>query len=459
MKKLWEGRFTKNTNALLEKFNASITFDKRMYAEDIKGSIAHSKMLSKQEIISQDDQIKIENGLNQIKLEIENGEFVFKIEDEDIHMSIEKRLTEIIGTTAGKLHTARSRNDQVALDVRMYVRHQSLEIKELLINMENVLYTLSKKYKNTIIPGYTHLQRAQPILLAHHLLAYFQMFKRDISRIDDFLERSDEMPLGAGALAGTTFDLDRHYVAGQLGFSAPTVNSLDSVSDRDFIIELASIISIISMHLSRFSEEIIIWCTSEFSFIKLDDAFATGSSIMPQKKNPDIAELVRGKSGRIYGNLIAILTTMKALPLAYNKDMQEDKEGIFDSIDNIKICIEIFYEMLSTMDVNEKEILESMKKGFLNATDVADYLAKNGMPFREAHKVVGEIVSYCEQKNIAIDDMKFEEYLGFSNIFKEDVLEAITIENCVNNRNSYGGTSIKNVLMQLELAEKFLSDF
>ena len=459
MKKLWEGRFTKNTNALLEKFNASITFDKRMYAEDIKGSIAHSKMLSKQEIISQEDQLKIEKGLNQIKLEIENGEFIFKIEDEDIHMSIEKRLTEIIGSTAGKLHTARSRNDQVALDVRMYVRHQSLEIKELLINMENVLYTLSKKYKNTIIPGYTHLQRAQPILLAHHLLAYFQMFKRDISRIDDFLERSDEMPLGAGALAGTTFDLDRHYVAGQLGFSAPTVNSLDSVSDRDFIIELASIISIISMHLSRFSEEIIIWCTSEFSFIKLDDAFATGSYIMPQKKNPDIAELVRGKSGRIYGNLIAILTTMKALPLAYNKDMQEDKEGIFDSIDNIKICIEIFYEMLSTMDVNEKEILESMKKGFLNATDVADYLAKNGMPFREAHKVVGQIVSYCEQKNIAIDDMKFEEYLGFSNIFKEDVLEAITIENCVNNRNSYGGTSIKNVLMQLELAEKFLSDF
>ena len=459
MKKLWEGRFTKNTNALLEKFNASITFDKRMYAEDIKGSIAHSKMLSKQEIISQDDQTKIEKGLNQIKLEIENGTFIFKIEDEDIHMSIEKRLTEIIGSTAGKLHTARSRNDQVALDVRMYVRHQSLEIKELLINMESVLYTLSKKYKNTIIPGYTHLQRAQPILLAHHLLAYFQMFKRDISRIDDFLERSDEMPLGAGALAGTTFDLDRHYVAGQLGFSAPTVNSLDSVSDRDFIIELASIISIISMHLSRFSEEIIIWCTSEFSFVKLDDAFATGSSIMPQKKNPDIAELVRGKSGRIYGNLIAILTTMKALPLAYNKDMQEDKEGIFDSIDNIKICIEIFYEMLSTMDVNEKEILESMKKGFLNATDVADYLAKNGMPFREAHKVVGQIVSYCEQKNIAIDDMKFEEYLEFSNIFKEDVLEAITIENCVNNRNSYGGTSIKNVLMQLELAENFLSNF
>ena len=457
MKKLWEGRFTKNTNSLLEKFNASITFDKRMYNEDIVGSIAHSKMLLKQNIIDNKEQMELEKGLKQIKSEIENGEFVFKIEDEDIHMAIEKRLTEIIGPIAGKLHTARSRNDQVALDIRMYVRSQAKEIKQLLINMENVLYTLSEKYKSTIIPGYTHLQRAQPILFSHHLLAYFQMFKRDISRIDDFIERSDEMPLGAGALAGTTFNLDRHFVAKELGFSKPTVNSLDSVSDRDFIIELASIISIVSMHLSRFSEEIIIWCTSEFSFVRLDDAFATGSSIMPQKKNPDIAELVRGKSGRIYGNLIAILTTMKALPLAYNKDMQEDKEGIFDSIDNIKICIEIFYEMLSTMEVNEAGILESMKKGFLNATDVADYLAKNGMPFRQAHKVVGEIVSYCEQNDISIDDMKLEDFLKFSNVFKEDVLDAITIENCVNNRNSYGGTSIKNVTMQLELAHDFLN--
>ena len=428
-----------------------------MYNEDIVGSIAHSKMLLKQNIIDNKEQMELEKGLKQIKSEIENGEFVFKIEDEDIHMAIEKRLTEIIGPIAGKLHTARSRNDQVALDIRMYVRSQAKEIKQLLINMENVLYTLSEKHKSTIIPGYTHLQRAQPILFSHHLLAYFQMFKRDISRIDDFIERSDEMPLGAGALAGTTFNLDRHFVAKELGFSKPTVNSLDSVSDRDFIIELASIISIVSMHLSRFSEEIIIWCTSEFSFIRLDDAFATGSSIMPQKKNPDIAELVRGKSGRIYGNLIAILTTMKALPLAYNKDMQEDKEDIFDSIDNIKICIEIFYEMLSTMEVNEAGILESMKKGFLNATDVADYLAKNGMPFRQAHKVVGEIVSYCEQNDISIDDMKLEDFLKFSNVFKEDVLDAITIENCVNNRNSYGGTSIKNVTMQLELAHDFLN--
>ena len=459
MKKLWEGRFKKETNKLLEKFNASILFDCRMYAEDINGSIIHSRMLGKQNIISVEEQKEIETGLLKIKEEIQNENFEFKIEDEDIHMAVEKRLTELIGPVAGKLHTARSRNDQVALDIRMYTRNKAHYITELLISLEKTLINLAEKNIDIIIPGYTHLQRAQPILFSHHLMAYFQMFRRDITRLSDYLERSDEMPLGAGALAGTTFNIDRHYVAQELGFSAVTQNSLDSVSDRDFIIELSSAISIISMHLSRFSEEIIIWCTSEFNFLKLDDAFSTGSSIMPQKKNPDIPELIRGKTGRIYGNLMGILTTMKALPLAYNKDMQEDKEGIFDSIDNIKICIEIFYEMLSTMDVNEKEILESMKKGFLNATDVADYLAKNGMPFREAHKVVGQIVSYCEQKNIAIDDMKFEEYLGFSNIFKEDVLEAITIENCVNNRNSYGGTSIKNVLMQLELAEKFLSDF
>jgi argininosuccinate lyase len=371
-------------------------------------------------------------------------------------MSIEKRLTQIIGAVAGKLHTARSRNDQVALDVRMYVRKEAREISKLLVKMENVLLELAEKYKNVIIPGYTHLQRAQPILFSHHLMAYFQMFKRDISRIEDFLERSDEMPLGAGALAGTTFDLDRHFVAKELGFSKPTENSLDSVSDRDFIIELAMIISVISMHLSRFSEEIIIWCTSEFSFINLDDAFATGSSIMPQKKNPDIAELVRGKTGRIYGNLMGILTTMKALPLAYNKDMQEDKEGIFDSIDNIKLSIEIFYLMLNTVTVNDEKIYTSMKSGFLNATDVADYLAKHDVPFRQAHKIVGEIVSYCEDKKIAIDDMKLEEFHKFSDVFKDDILSEITIENCVNKRNSFGGTSIKNVEMQIENGKKFL---
>ena len=392
----------------------------------------------------------------QIKDEIEKGEFEFRIEDEDIHMSIEKRLTQIIGAVAGKLHTARSRNDQVALDVRMYVRKEAREISKLLIKMENILLGLAEKYKNVIIPGYTHLQRAQPILFSHHLMAYFQMFKRDISRIKDFLERSDEMPLGAGALAGTTFNLDRHFVAEELGFSKPTENSLDSVSDRDFIIELAMIISVISMHLSRFSEEIIIWCTSEFSFINLDDAFATGSSIMPQKKNPDIAELVRGKTGRIYGNLMGILTTMKALPLAYNKDMQEDKEGIFDSIDNIKLSIEIFYLMLDTITVNNEKIYASMRAGFLNATDVADYLAKHNVPFRQAHKIVGEIVSYCEDKKIAIDDMKLEEFHKFSDVFKDDILSEITIENCVNKRNSFGGTSIKNVEMQIENGRKFL---
>ncbi len=427
-----------------------------MYEEVITGSIAHSRMLAKLVIIGKDEQEQIEKGLLQIKSEIENGTFEFKIEDEDIHMSIEKRLTEIIGAVAGKLHTARSRNDQVALDVRMYVRKEAKEIKKLLFHLEHTLLELSEKYKTTIIPGYTHLQRAQPILFSHHLMAYFQMFKRDISRIDDFLVRIDELPLGAGALAGTTFNLDRHFVAEQLGFSKPTENSLDSVSDRDFIIELAMIISVISMHLSRFSEEVIIWCTSEFSFIQLDDSFATGSSIMPQKKNPDIAELVRGKTGRIYGNLMGILTTMKALPLAYNKDMQEDKEGIFDSIDNIKLSIEIFYSMLATISVNEEKILKSMRAGFLNATDVADYLAKHNVPFRQAHKIVGEIVSYCENQNIAIDDMSLDEFHNFSKVFGDDILSEITIENCVNKRNSFGGTSVKNVEMQIENAKKFL---
>ncbi len=457
MKKLWEGRFSKESSKLLEKFNASITYDNRMYVEDIEGSIAHSKMLFKQNIINKEEQLLMEKGLLQIKNEIEEGNFQFKIEDEDIHMSIEKRLTEIIGNTAGKLHTARSRNDQVALDIRMYVRKETKEIKKLLLNLEYILVNLSEKYKTIVIPGYTHLQRAQPILFSHHLMAYFQMFKRDISRINDFLERIDELPLGAGALAGTTFNIDRHFTAELLGFSKPTENSLDSVSDRDFIIELAMIISVISMHLSRFSEEIIIWCTSEFSFISLDDSFATGSSIMPQKKNPDIAELVRGKTGRIYGNLMSILTTMKALPLAYNKDMQEDKEGIFDSIDNIKLSIEIFYSMLDTITINEEKIFISMKTGFLNATDVADYLAKHDIPFRQAHKITGEIVSYCENNNITIDDMSLEDFQKFSKIFKEDILTEITIKNCVNKRDSFGGTSIKNVEMQIENAKKYLN--
>ena len=457
MKKLWEGRFKKETNKLLEKFNASITFDKKMYNEDITGSIVHSRMLSKQQIISEDEQKMIESGLLQIKKEIEKNDFIFSIEDEDIHMAVEKRLTEIIGPTAGKLHTARSRNDQVALDIRMYTKNKAISIMNYLIILENTILDLADENINIIIPGYTHLQRAQPILFSHHLLAYFQMFKRDIKRINDYLERSDEMPLGAGALAGTTFNIDRHYVAKELGFSRVTENSLDSVSDRDFIIELSSIISIISMHLSRFSEEIIIWCTSEFNFIKLDDAFSTGSSIMPQKKNPDIPELIRGKTGRIYGNLMGILTTMKALPLAYNKDMQEDKEGIFDSIDNIEISLEIFNEMLATITINDGEILKSMKYGFLNATDVADYLAKKGIPFRNAHKIVGEIVSSCEDKKIAIDDMTLEDFKNFSPVFESDITEIIKTENCVNERKSFGGTSKDNVLMQIKNGNDFLN--
>ncbi|RRD40940.1 argininosuccinate lyase [Leptotrichia sp. OH3620_COT-345] len=458
MKKLWEGRFAKATDKLLEKFNASITFDKRLYKEDIKGSIAHSKMLSKQGIIMEKEQKNIEKGLLQIKEEIEKGIFEFKIEDEDIHMAIEKRLTEIIGETAGKLHTARSRNDQVALDIRMYAMEEAREIKKLLINMEKTIIDMSEKYKSVIIPGYTHLQRAQPILFSHYLMAYFQMFKRDISRIEDFLGRTDEMPLGAGALAGTTFNIDRHFTASELAFSKPTENSLDSVSDRDFIIELCFIISMISMHLSRFSEEIIIWCSSEFSFLTPDDAFSTGSSIMPQKKNPDIPELIRGKTGRIYGNLISLLTTMKALPLAYNKDMQEDKESIFDSIDTIKISIEIFYKMLSTLKVNKEKILTSMKKGFLNATDVADYLAKKNIPFRKAHKISGKIVSYCEDKNIDIEEMTLEEFKNFSDMFENDIFNEITLKNCVNKRNSYGGTSYENIKMQIKKGKKYIEN-
>ena len=457
MKKLWEGRFKKETNKLLEKFNASILFDCRMYAEDINGSIIHSRMLAKQNIITVEEQKEIETGLLKIKEEIQNENFEFKIEDEDIHMAVEKRLTELIGPVAGKLHTARSRNDQVALDIRMYTRNKAHYITELLISLEKTLINLAEKNIDIIIPGYTHLQRAQPILFSHHLMAYFQMFRRDITRLSDYLERSDEMPLGAGALAGTTFNIDRHYVAQELGFSAVTQNSLDSVSDRDFIIELSSAISIISMHLSRFSEEIIIWCTSEFNFLKLDDAFSTGSSIMPQKKNPDIPELIRGKTGRIYGNLMGILTTMKALPLAYNKDMQEDKEGIFDSIDNIEISLEIFNEMLATITINDGEILKSMKYGFLNATDVADYLAKKGIPFRNAHKIVGEIVSSCEDKKIAIDDMTLEDFKNFSPVFESDITEIIKTENCVNERKSFGGTSKDNVLMQIKNGNDFLN--
>jgi argininosuccinate lyase len=452
--KLWGGRFTKNTSVIMEEFNASINFDKRMYAEDIEGSIAHCTMLAKQGIISDEERDIIINGLKKVFGEIELGEFKFSISDEDIHMSIEKRLIQIVGAVGGKLHTARSRNDQVAVDIRLYLKKEITEIKELLQDLQNIIVKNAELYKNVILPGYTHLQRAQPILFGHHLMAYYEMFKRDISRLEDCYNRMNYLPLGAGALAGTTFPIDRHFVSEKLGFLAPTENSLDTVSDRDFIIEINFVISMIMMHLSRFSEEIIIWSTTEFGFITLDDTYSTGSSIMPQKKNPDAAELVRGKTGRVYGNLIGILTVMKGLPLAYNKDTQEDKEGVFDSIDTVKIALTVFEGMLDTMRINEDKMKAAIYEGFTNATDVADYLAKKGLPFRDAHKIVGEIVLYCEGKKKLISEMSLDEYKKFSELFEDDVTEKVSIEGCIRERNSYGGTSYREVQRQIDNANK-----
>lgn len=456
--KLWGGRFNKEAAKILEEFNGSINFDKRMYEEDIKGSIAHSKMLAKQNIIEEEEQIKIEGGLLQILDEMKYGEFIFDIKDEDIHMAIEKRLIRLVGDVGGKLHTARSRNDQVALDIRMYLKKESVEIEELLGKLLEGLVEIAEKNKEVIMPGYTHMQRAQPILFSHHILAYYQMFKRDLDRLKDSYKRLDVMPLGSGALAGTTYNIDRHFVAEKLGFPEVTKNSLDSVSDRDFIIELNFIISMISMHMSRLAEEVIMWSTSEFSFVNLDDAYSTGSSIMPQKKNPDIAELIRGKTGRIFGNLMGILTVMKGLPLAYNKDTQEDKEGIFDSIDTIKISLIIFKEMLITMKINEKNMMKGIENGFINATDVADYLAKKKLPFREAHRIVGELVVYCEMNNKKLSELTLKEFKGFNELFEGDINKKIGIEECVNGRKSYGGTSIESVEVQIEQANIFLNN-
>lgn len=454
--KLWGGRFSKETSSILENFNGSITFDKRMYEEDIRGSIAHSQMLAKQNIINCKEQKQIEIGLLKIKDDIDNNNFVFNLKDEDIHMAVEAQLIKTIGEVGGKLHTARSRNDQVALDIRMYLKKESLNIKNCLIDLLNSLVEISEKNKNIIMPGYTHLQRAQPILFSHHIMAYYQMFKRDLERLDDSYKRLDVMPLGASALAGTTYNIDRNFVAQKLNFTTVTKNSLDSVSDRDFIIELNFIISMISMHMSRLSEEVILWSTSEFSFVTLDDSYSTGSSIMPQKKNPDIAELLRGKTGRIYGNLIGILTIMKGLPLAYNKDTQEDKEGIFDSIDTIKISLIIFKEMLVTMKINKENMYKNIENGFINATDVADYLAKKSLPFRDAHRIVGEIVVYCEINKKSISELKLNEFKNFTPLFEEDVKETISIENCVNNRKSFGGTSLESLKTQIAEAKLFL---
>ena len=456
MAKLWGGRFSKTTDEMINEFQASIDFDKRMYYEDIKGSIAHATMLKKCNIITEKDHEDIVNGLTAILNDIESGNFSFDIALEDIHMNIEKRLTERIGVAGGKLHTARSRNDQVALDTHMYVRKEVANIAKLLIELEESFVEMAQKNSDVIMPGYTHLQRAQPILFSHHMLAYFYMLNRDFARLEGVYDRADIMPVGAGALAGTTFPIDRHYVAEQLNFAQIYANSLDAVSDRDYILEFLSFASILMMHLSRISEEIILWCSKEFSFIELDDAHCTGSSMMPQKKNPDVSELVRGKTGRVIGHLMAMLTTAKGLPLAYNKDLQEDKEGLFDTIDTVKFSLSVYAQMIKAMRVNKEKMLLATKEDFSNATDMADYLVKKGLPFRDAHEVAGKSVSYCIEQDKWLMDLTLEEFKQFSPLFDEDILEEIKVETCVANRNSYGGTSYSQVEQSLKNAAEIM---
>lgn len=456
--KLWGGRFSKSTDEMINEFQASISFDKRMYLEDISGSIAHAEMLAKCGILSKEDKDQIVGGLKGILADIEAGNFSFEVSLEDIHMNIEKRLTDRIGEAGGRLHTARSRNDQVALDTHLYVRKEAVNIAKLLYELEDALICTAEKYGNVIMPGYTHLQRAQPILFSHHLLAYFSMLDRDFSRLLGVYERADIMPLGAGALAGTTFPIDRHFVAERLNFGAVYTNSLDAVSDRDYIMEFLSFASILMVHLSRLSEEIILWCSREFSFIELDDAHCTGSSMMPQKKNPDVSELVRGKAGRTIGHLMAMLSTVKGLPLAYNKDLQEDKEGLFDAIDTVKFSLSVYAALIKGMRVNEAAMRQAVEEDFSNATDLADYLVKKGLPFRKAHAVSGQAVHYCIGKNKWLGDLSMAEFKEFSPLFEEDILEAIKPETCVKNRNSYGATSYSQVEGQLKLAKEIMAD-
>lgn len=440
--KLWGGRFSKATDKAVDDFNSSIRFDSRMYAQDIDGSRAHAEMLGKQGIIPEEDAKLIVKTLGEIKRDIEDGKVEFTVDAEDIHMNIETILISRIGDVGKRLHTGRSRNDQVALDNRLYLRDEAEELSKMLTDLQKTLLTLAEKNLDTIMPGYTHLQKAQPITFAHHIMAYFEMFSRDLSRLDDWRKRMNVMPLGSGALAGTTYPLDRDFVAEKLGFDGITQNSLDGVSDRDFICELAFVLSMIMVHLSRFSEEIILWSSHEFSFIDLDDAYSTGSSIMPQKKNPDVAELVRGKSGRVFGSLMGLLTMLKGLPLAYNKDMQEDKEQIFDALDTVKMCLPVFCGMLATMKIRKDKMLEGAKGGFTNATDAADYLVKKGLPFRDAHAVIGKMVAYCLDCGKVIDALTIEELKGFSPLFDEDVYTAVSLDTCVNQRKIVGGPAV-----------------
>ncbi len=455
--KLWGGRFSKNTDSEVNDFNSSIRFDQRMYRQDINGSIAHAQMLGKCGIISVEDSELIVKTLGEILADIEDGKVEFMIDAEDIHMNIETILIKRIGDAGKRLHTGRSRNDQVALDIRMYLKDEIINIKNMLISLENTLLLLAKEHTDTIMPGYTHLQKAQPITLAHHTMAYFEMFKRDITRLDDCFERCNIMPLGSGALAGTTYPLDREFVAEKLGFKDVTLNSLDGVSDRDFVIELASCLSIIIMHLSRYSEELILWNTNEFQFIEMDDSCSTGSSIMPQKKNPDVAELIRGKTGRVYGDLMSILTTMKGIPLAYNKDMQEDKECIFDAIDTVELCIPVFEKMISTMKINKDRMYKGAGGGFTNATDAADYLVKKGMPFREAHEVIGKMVIYAIESGKALSEFTMEEFKNCSLIIEDDIYDAIDLKTCVEDRNITGGPAKQAVMASIKKGEDFIA--
>lgn len=454
--KLWGGRFAKDTDALTDHFNSSISFDARLYKQDILGSIAHVMMLGKQNIIKEEEAVTIKKGLLSLLQDIEEGYVEFNVKAEDIHMNIETLLIHRIGDVAKKMHTGRSRNDQVALDMRLYVMEEILAIKDMLHNLMSVITALANEHTETIMPGYTHLQRAQPITFAHHLMAYFEMFKRDYKKLEFTYEMTSSLPLGSGALATTTYPLDRQAVADALGFKEVCANSIDGVSDRDFCIDLLSHLSTMMMHLSRFSEEIILWSSHEFHFIELDDAYSTGSSIMPQKKNPDIAELVRGKCGRVYGDLIGLLSTMKSLPLAYNKDMQEDKERTFDAIDTIKMCLPIFTAMLQTMTVCKEAMYKAASGGFTNATDAADYLVKKGLAFRDAHEVIGKLVLHCVTHSTDLENLSLEAYKAIHPIFEEDIYEAIRLTTCVNERRVKGGPSKEAVLDHLKAAHAFL---
>ena len=454
--KLWGGRFAKETDQLTDHFNSSISFDQRLYKQDIIGSIAHVAMLGAQNIISMAESDAIINGLNSLLEDIEKGDITFNEKMEDIHMNIEALLISRIGDVAKKMHTGRSRNDQVALDVRLYTRDEIITLKVMLKELMQTVITLAREHTNTIMPGYTHLQRAQPITFAHHLMAYFEMFKRDFKRLEFTYENTNFLPLGSGALATTTYPLDRDAVAKSLDFNGICENSIDGVSDRDFCLDLLYTLSTLMMHLSRFSEEIILWSSHEFHFIELDDAYSTGSSIMPQKKNPDIAELVRGKTGRVYGNLMSLLTTMKGLPLAYNKDMQEDKERLFDSIDTLKMCLPIFTQMIKTMRVCKTNMYTAASGGFTNATDAADYLVKKGLAFRDAHEVIGKLVLHCVTTHTTLEELPLETYQMIHPIFDEDIYEAISLKTCVNERQVKGGPSEKAVTAHIKSATDWL---